>query len=132
MGKANKKNAAVAATQLPPQELTSEMPKEPKGFNVEAYLGLSAKVAKSTVYYRNKKFKNADKHFPISPLMRTTDKYFPFAEGGELYIDEPQAEHEIKDCLKKAVAMKAEKIRYAYITPDFDLEDVMEQLQEHA
>lgn len=122
----------VAASQLKAPELTDKasMPKEQKGFDVKQYLGLSAQVAQDTTYIRNTRYPNAAKHFPVDPIMRTVDKYFRDAVGGPLYLDEPQTELDIARCKKKAEVMRIERLRYAYIAPDMELEDVLAQLEE--
>lgn len=119
-----RKNPLIAATQITGSEITIEKTKELKGYNAEAYLGLAAKIAKSTVYYGNKKFKNADKYFPVNPLLRTVQKFFPYAEGGALYVDEPTDPQEERECGLKAAAIKKEGLRYIVITRDMhDMEE---------
>ena len=94
------------------------------------YLGLAGDVAQDVVYVRNTRFPNGYLHFPVEPLMRTVDKFFPQAVDGPLYIDEPVSKREIADCKRKAAAMKLEKLRYAYIAPEMTLEDILKQLEE--
>lgn len=116
------KNESIAVRVVAAQEFIETKPKEGVPYDVWAHLGASGEVAKSPVYYRNKKFKNAEKHFPHDPLMRTVDKYFPFAEGGELYIDEPETDEEIQALSKKASAIKSEGLRYIIIKRGEDYE----------
>ncbi len=52
-------------------------------------IGLAAQVAGITTYVKNWRIPHAQKNFPYDPLMRTVDKYFQYAKGGPLYIDEP-------------------------------------------
>lgn len=130
-----KKNAQVHATQIKATTLTESAPKELKGHDAEAYLGLAAKVAKSTVYYRYKRIPNAEKHFPLRPLLRSVEKYFPYAEGGPLWLDEPTDEQELRECGEKAAAMKAEGLRYIIIPRglnDIDVNDALSKIKESA
>lgn len=125
-----RKNPEIHAAQVSGSEVALEKVKEQKGFDVSEFLGLSAKIAKSTVYTGNRKFKNADKHFPNLPLLRTVQKFFPYAAGGPLYVDEPTDPQEERECIKKAVAMKAEGLRYVVITRDMHDRDESEVLEE--
>lgn len=142
---AKKKNLnldqTIAATSLPPKGVSldkSAVRKEKKEFNVWDHLGLSAKVASSSVYWRNQSFRNAAKHFPAHPLLRTVDKFFPFAEvngkrvPGGLFMDEIEDESQIEDCLKKAKALREEGYSYVYIAPGMDLQDVLSQLDKRS
>lgn len=95
----------------------------------EERIGMAAKVAESVNYTRNWKFKNADKHFPHHPIMRRVEKYFPYAAGGPLFLDEPTSELEIKECQQKALVMAKEGLRYCYITRDMTLEEIRKQLK---
>ena len=127
------RNNSVAASQLPAQSIilnkastpNKELP-EPR--SRRSFLGMSADVAQDDHYIRNTRIPNSLKWFPVDPLLRTVDKYFPYAVGGPLYIDEPKSNAEIEQCLKKAEALKAEGARYAYIGPDMELDDVLVQL----
>ncbi len=94
----------------------------------EHKIGLAAQVADSTTYCRNWKFKNSDKHFPHEPLMRRVDKYFSYAKGGPLMVDEPTNKLEIAECTRKAVALRKEGHRYCFITKDMTLAEALAQL----
>lgn len=114
------KNEKVAATQLRSSELSHERISEKGTFNHEQYLGVTAKIAGTTICNRNWKFKNCDKHFPVEPLLRTVDKYYPGAKGGPLYADEPVTEEDEKDCVRKAKALKSEGLRYIWVKTNDD------------
>jgi hypothetical protein len=118
-----KKNASIAATQIKGSEIVVEKGKEQKQFDQRKYLGIAAEVAQDTVYMSNTRWDNAEKHFPVDPLLRTTDKYFPYAAGGALYIDQPSTAGEVRECKRKAEAMRKEGLRYCYVPPFLDVTD---------
>lgn len=127
-----KKNPLVSAAQLPPTHgVDHREPKQrelPDPIDRSALSGMGGEIAEDHFYVRNSRIPNAQSHFPVDPLKRTVDKYFEMAKGGPLYIDEPLTESDIKICQEKAVAMKKENARYAYITRDMDIEDVRKQI----
>jgi hypothetical protein len=98
---------------------------------------MAERVAKHHLYYLNHKIPDAEKHFPVDIYSRFVSKYFPYAEGGPLYVDEPRNDDEMfkayekqkvlkKMGLRSIVIMRAEKFK--------DLEtafcDCLEQLGE--
>jgi len=89
---------------------------------------IAGKLAGGTLYCRNFKFRNAAQHFPIEPLMRTVDKFFQFAPGGALYVDEPKDKRGVENCQRKAEVMRKEGLRYVYITKEMTLREAQEQL----
>jgi hypothetical protein len=128
-----KKNPMITASQLPPTDTVDhkevrqrDLP-EPKDPRIAA--GLAGEIAQDFFYVRNSRIPNAVKHFPVDPLKRTVDKYFERAAGGPLYIDEPVTESEIKICQEKAKIMELERARYAYITQEMELDDVLRQFE---
>jgi|SRR5271166_2262931 len=98
--------------------------------DTETYLGIPAKVAKSTIYIRNTRVPNWQKYFMQKPLHATVDYYFPHAEGGELYLDTPETKTDLDRCKEKVWVMREERKRYAYITEEMDVEDVLTQLKD--
>lgn len=133
MARPIKKNSMVAAAQLAPtdqvdhRELRQRDLPEPR--DRQALAGIGGIIAKDYFYIRNSRLPNAQKHFPVDPIKRTADKCFSHAVGGALYIDEPTSLAEVKICKEKALAMKLEGVRYAYIDQDMELEDVLKQLE---
>jgi hypothetical protein len=93
-------------------------------------IGLAAQVAGVTTYVRNWRLPKAQTHFPFNPEMRTVDKYFQFAKGGPLYVDEPTTEGDIEKCKKKAQVAKIEGIRYCYVTITMKLDEARRQIVE--
>lgn len=107
-----RKNPEIHATIVKP----GDAPKvERKVLDRSALLGISAKIAGSTICNRNWPWKNARTHFQNQPLLVTVDKYYPWAEGGALFVDEPVTAEEEKMCEKKAPFLKKEGLRYLVI-----------------
>ncbi len=106
-------------------------------------ISLSDKVAGDTVHIRNRKFPGADQVFEsvVDVRMRFVSKFYPYANGGELYVDEPRTESEIQKCHEKRKVMKKLKLRYIVIEPQHTtpegrivpgttLQDLWEQLEQ--
>lgn len=130
MPRLKKEEIKVAAKVLKPAEISSEAkPTEREPRNMEQYLGLAAQVAESTIYCGNWKFKNAEKHFPHDPLLRTVDKFFPYAKGGALFVDEPRSKRDEEHCQRKAKAIHEEGQRYVYLLSEMNLDEAMQQLE---
>lgn len=130
--KRNTDTNMVAASQLSPtSHFQAEDHDEPTGklFDRAEYLGLSAQVAQDTNCTRNTRLPNGSEYFPVHPAKRTIDKYFQFAKGGPLYIDEPITKGDEAVCLEKAVIMKKMGLRYCYIGSEMELGDVLAQLE---
>ena len=124
-----RKNTEIAATQLKPTNQAGTHRREPDTLDREALLGLSAKIAGNTICNRNWPYRNARKHFEISPLLRTVDKFYPWADGGPLYVDEPVTAQDEKECALKAVALKSEGLRYLVIKKDMTEVEARAQLE---
>lgn len=126
------KNQDLGVAVLPSTKPTLIKPKELKGYDAAAFLGLAAKLAQDTQYTGNWRIPNALKHFPTDPILRTVEKYFPYAVGGPIYIDEPTDDVELEQCQKKAIALHEEGMRYFIITRemhDMEEHDALEQLR---
>lgn len=132
----SKKNPNIHAAISKPKQMVSskeDVPpaqKEREPWSHETHLGVKFEVTRSIVYYRNKKFPNAEQHFPWHPLMRTVDFFFPFAEGGALYIDEPKNLADFETCKKKAPFLMKEGCRYLIRTEGMEEDEAREAIQE--
>lgn len=126
---AKHKNNLVHAAQVTSKGQVLDGAQEKDNFDHKSYLGMAFQIAESEVYCGNWKFKNADKHFPYNPLLRTVDRYFPYAKGGPLFLDLVQTKNEEQGCKLKAAAMKYEGQRYVYITAEMTLQDAIDQLE---
>jgi hypothetical protein len=102
----------------------------------EAEVTVAGQLAGGSLYCRNYKFKNALEHFPIDPQLRCVTKFFQFAKEGPLYVDElvsskddeKNRARELAIVKRKAAALKAEGLRYVYITKEMTLDDAKAQL----
>lgn len=119
-----KKNETIHATVVK----SADKPKERDVLDRADLLGVSAEVAQDTLCNRNWPWKNARSHFPLDPLMRTVDKFYPNAKGGPLYVDEPETEGDAKRYEKKRAVMKVEGLRYIVVTRDMTAVDARKQL----
>lgn len=91
------------------------------------FKSLAERVAGDQLFYRNYYYPGSSSHFK-EDHMRCVDKYFPYAEGGGLYIDEPMLPHEEADCEKKRAAMKMLGLRYLIIKRNMNELDCIEAL----
>ncbi len=125
---AKNKNPLIHARQVTPGAITTgDLPNKTQ-MDYE-FLGLSSKIAESTICNRNWPWKNARIHFIDQPLLRTVDKYYPQAKGGPLYIDEPLTKEEEKLCEIKRPKMLQEKLRYIVINKEASEHEVRSQLK---
>jgi len=90
-------------------------------------------ITKSAIVFQNYPYTGAKQAFPGQPLMYTCERYYPKAEGGPIYVDEPQFATDWKECEMKREVMKANGFRYLIMgkRPDgsfVDTIDAMEQL----
>lgn len=81
----------------------------------QQFRSISEKVAQSNVCVLNWVFPGAREEFPLEPRMRSVKKYFPYAKGGPLLIDEPQRADEIAQCERRAKILAKLGFRYLII-----------------
>jgi hypothetical protein len=125
----HRQNPEIAAIQIPAAHNTEAQPREPMTEKeTKDLIGLAAEVAQDTMYIRNTHWDNAEEYFPVDPIFRTVDKFFPHAAGGPLYVDQPETDSDIEVCKRKAEAMVKEGLRYCYISKDMDLVDIIKQM----
>lgn len=68
--------------------------------------------------------------WPEKPWLWNVDKYYPYADGGALFIDEPGSFHEFEAMLPKREFLKGRGIRYVLLTPNgTPFEDEQELMQ---
>lgn len=66
--------------------------------------------------------------FPFQPKLWNVDRYFPYAEGGPLFVDEPNRLADIESLKLKQEAMKKLGHRYLLCTEGLKFEEALEQL----
>ena len=96
-------------------------------------IAVSDQIAKSLVWFRNWKWPGSEDMFPRSVEMRTVEKYYPYAEGGPLLVDEPRDERDVVLCYEKQKVLK--KLGFRHIVVESypratTLFDALEQLGE--
>jgi len=67
--------------------------------------------------------------FPEKAYLWIVEKFYPYAQCGPLYVDEPIKEWELKECAEKIPLMKALGLRYVVIKPHMTLFEALEQLE---
>ena len=90
---------------------------------------LPQKLAHSHFYIRNYGVQALKEAFPASAAAGTVSAYFPFAEGGPLYVDEPRHPYNIEECRKKTVVMRKAGLKYVYLEKDDTLETALQKLE---
>jgi len=86
------------------------------------------KIAKDQLFYKNYYYPGGRQAFPDKPILQTVDKYFPYAEGGPLFIDEPLRTDDAKLFETKTEIMKKLGHRYVALTPGLSELDILERL----
>lgn len=114
------------------QELAELQPKEKRvmaaNFREVQYSSRAEKLAKDSLYYRNHYYAGGKQIFPDQPNLQTVDKYFPYAEGGPLFIDELSLMDDKKAFELKTAKMKELGHRYIAIDPKMTDQDILERL----
>ena len=93
-----------------------------------AQFSVSDELAKDNFHYVGYCVQALRSTFPDSQRLWTVDKCYPYAEGGMLFVDQPQMPDEIDLCQIKALAMKKAGLRYIAITPQMSLQDAFMEL----
>lgn len=89
---------------------------------------LAEKIANDTLFYRNHYYPGGKESFANNKALQTVDKYFPYAEGGPLFVDELSRLDSVKNYEAKKEVMKKLGHRYVAITPGMDENDIREVL----
>lgn len=96
------------------------------------YTTTAEQVAKSKLYVRNwyvPEIKNLSP-YKWSDRWCRVDKYFPYAEGGPLLVDEPDGEIDLELCLNKQKKMREWSYRYIVVDQNTKFFEAMQQLEE--
>ena len=93
------------------------------------FSNMATRIAGDVLHYRNYRWPGAFRSFPDDPEMRMVDKFFPYAECGALFVDEPMTERGKRRCEEKRAAMRDEGNLYLVIPPDMREEDAVSQLR---
>ena len=90
------------------------------------------KITRGSVVIRQVKFPGADEAYPLvqDALCRFVSSYYPYAEGGPLYVDEPKNPTEVDRAYRRQKIMRKLKHRYVIVEKDTTYEHLLEQLGE--
>lgn len=91
-------------------------------------LTVAEKIAQDKLCQRNHIWPGAKQAFPFNNKMQTVDKYFPYAEGGPLFVDEPTRKDDLEMFKLKEEAMKELGHRYLLLKPGMTEVDALEAL----
>lgn len=94
----------------------------------KTYRSVAEQAAESSFYEKNFLVLDFKNKKPDNKNLIYVSRYFPYAKGGALYIDEPVTEADKKECEIKAEWFKALGLRYLVITHEMSLMDVLERL----
>lgn len=95
------------------------------------FIDIASQVAENNFYIMNWKWPGSDRLVPphVSIDFKMISKYFPYAKGGPLLVDEPRFPDQVKLCFEKQRLLKHLKMRYVVIEIDSTYFDVLAQLE---
>jgi hypothetical protein len=93
----------------------------------EKLASIAQQVAQDSFFYVNHYYPGGRENFG-DIAHQTVDKYFPYALGGPLFIDEPQNERDENICEEKKAIMEKLGHRYIIIKRGMSEIDIMELL----
>lgn len=97
-------------------------------FREVQFLSLAEKIANDQLYYRNYYYPGGRESFPEHKQLQCVDKYFPYAEGGPLFIDEVSRTDDVKMIEAKEKRMQTLGHRYVAILPGMTELDIRERI----
>lgn len=102
----------TAPLPLEPQDPPKHAAKVRKAMESLELRTLAEKVAgNKTGCQSNYKIPQAEKHFPVDINSRFVDKYYPYAVGGPLYVDEPTTEYKMIKAYEKQKILRKMGLR---------------------
>lgn len=90
----------------------------------------SEKIAGSKICLMSWVFPGAREAFPHEPKLRSVQKYFPYAEGGALLVDEPERLGDELECQRKAKVIRKLGFRYLILTRSMSENDARFELSQ--
>lgn len=90
------------------------------------------RIAQDKLFIRQVKFPGSDEAYPevTQALFRFVSKYYPYAKGGPLYVDEPKNEKEVYRAYERQKVIKKLGFRHLIVEHDTTYEHLLEQLGE--
>ncbi|OPZ24624.1 MAG: hypothetical protein BWZ03_00099 [bacterium ADurb.BinA186] len=117
--------------------------KKPEGFEIDKeeitferkaidpkYRSIAEKLALHRIYMRNVVIDELKKAFPLKHQMWTISKVFPYAQGGKLFVDEPNGPYEMGISSAKEKVLRDLKFRLVVLKPMTTLEEAQQDLWE--
>lgn len=95
-----------------------------------SYRSLAEEIAQSKYFERNKFVQVLKEKFPHQANLWTIDRFFPYAKGGPLFVEEPTYKHEMAESKLKRDALMGQPGRFLIIEAGMQHADVMHQLAE--
>lgn len=84
-------------------------------------------LAGDSLFLMKWEYKDAMKHFPSDPYMRYVDRYYPYANGGPLLVDEPSLAHQEERSERKRKILKDLGYRFIVLKPSMtEVDELME------
>lgn len=116
---------AVAAAPKVPTEHQALPPK-----SAEQWRSIAEQVAQHRLFKRNEHFPLLKAAFPANRRMWTVDKFFPYAQGGALAVEEPShLKFEVEEAKAKQAALAAIGVRMVILQPSTNYQQALEQLE---
>lgn len=91
-------------------------------------LTVAEKIAQDKFCQRNHRWPGGQQAFPFNSKMHYVDKFYPYAEGGPLFVDEPTRKDDLEQFKLKEEAMKELGHRYLLLKPGMTEVDALEAL----
>lgn len=90
------------------------------------------RITQSKLFIMKVKFPGSDEAYPLptQAMFRFVSKFYPYAAGGALYVDEPVNELEIHRAYERQKVMKRLHLRYLIVERDSTYDMLLEQLGE--
>lgn len=97
-------------------------------FREVQFMSLAEKIANDQLYYRNYYYPGGRESFPEQKALQYVDKFFPYAEGGPLFIDEVSRTDDMEKVTLKEQRMQTLGHRYVAILPGMTELDIRERI----
>lgn len=87
-------------------------------------------IADSKIFYRNARIPGSDEAFPYEPKLRTVDRFYPYAKGGALCVDECWVDGTAEVARRKTALIKKAGWKHLILVRELQLDDAMRQIME--
>lgn len=89
---------------------------------------IAEEIAQDKFQERNHRWPGAKEAFPFNKILWTVHKFFPYAQGGPLFVDEPTRKEKLDTYKIKQEAMKKLGHRYLILTEGMKYHEALEAL----